>query len=230
MNASNFFCRLAALTWLAAWTVQPAHADNTNAVIPYGTLDDVFQPIEAIDRTKLEVDVLVSSKNKAVHPGDITLTIQSAMKGMIPVAVTTNGQIVKFPHGKDLRRENPPVMSNQPKGTLLLGVTIELPLADELTFRYDRLGDGVAEINKAIRAQAGMMLSLLAPKAQGVVLVFPKAGAGKAKVEIISAGGKHEYVADQHNQITLKLDKTLLSENPPVKMSEKPEHIFPDLE
>jgi hypothetical protein len=36
-------------------------------------------------------------------------------------------------------------------------------LPEELTFRYARLGDGVAEANRMIKVQAGMM-SLFAPK------------------------------------------------------------------
>jgi hypothetical protein len=206
-----------------------ARATDTNAVIPYKTLDDMFQPIEAVDPAKLESHVAVVSRNKAVHPADITLTIQSARAGMIPVTVSTNGRILNFPHDKNLLRENPPVVSNQPKGTLNLMVSMQLPPPEGLTFRYGRLGDGVAEINKAIRAQAGMMLSLVAPKAEGVVFLFPKASAGKATVEIASATGRREYTADAHGHVTLKLEPALLKENPEVTVSEKPPRIVPDM-
>jgi hypothetical protein len=219
----------AVLAVVLSCAIQPGYAADTNAVIPYKALDEIFQPITKVDPTRLEIHVFVSSSNKAVHPSDISLTIQSATKGMIPVLLGTNGQVLKFPVEKDLRRENPPVIVNQPKGTVRLGVAIQLPPSDELTFRYSRLGDGVAEINKSIKAQAGMVLSLLAPKVEGVVFLFPKAGAGKAKIEIASAAGKREYTADMHGQIKLKLEKALLAENPEVKVSEKPEHIVPDM-
>ena len=143
---------LAALAIFQACMAQPGCAAETNAVIPYKSLDDMFQPIGEVDPTKLEIHVFVSSRNKSVHPSDISLTIQSAAKGAITVLLGTNGQILKFPHEKDLRRENPPVIANLPKGTLNLIIAIQIPLSDDLTFRYKRLGDGVAELNKSIKA------------------------------------------------------------------------------
>lgn len=220
---------LAVLVVVLFCVIRPSCAADTNAVIPYKTLDDIFQPIAEVDPTKIEIHVFVASRNKAVQPSDISLTIQSAVSGNTPVPLGTNGQIFKFPHTKELRRENPPVVSNQPKGTLNLMITIQIPPSDDLTFPYRRLGDGVAEINKSIKAQAGLMLSLFAPKVQGVVFLFPKASAGKAKVEIVSAAGKREYTADKNGVIELKLDKALVVENPEVKLSEKPEHIVPDM-
>lgn len=209
---------------------QTIFAAETNAAIPYQTLREIFQPISEIDQTKLEVRVWVVSDRKTVHPSDITLTIHSAKKGMIPLTIGTNGQILKFPLEKDLARENPPVFANQPKGTLHLFVSMQIPLPDELEFRYKLFGDGVAEMNKSIRAQAGLALSLLAPKVEGVVFFFPKAGTGKATVEIESSAGKKEYTADKDGRIKLKLEKPLLAENPEVKVSEKPAHIVPDME
>lgn len=209
--------------------IQPGCAASTNAVIPYKKMDDLCQFADGVDQTKLMVRVFVSSKNKAVHPSDISLAIQSAAKGTIPVPVSTNGQILNFPHQKELRRENPPIIANQPKGTLNLSIGGGLAIPDDLTFRYRRLGDAVAEANKAIKAQAGM-LSLLAPKAQGVIFFFPKTSAGKAKVEIAPAAGRRAYTADENGQIKLKLEKTLLAENPEVKASEKPQLIMPDME
>lgn len=220
--------------WLAALLIfqpclaLPVRAGGTNAVIPYKQLDEIFQPLAGIDLAKLQIHVFISSTNKAVKPSDITLTIQSAAKGMIPVPLATNGQILNFPHEKELVRENPPVVASQPK--VWISVAIQIPPTNALTFRYSRLGDGVAEMNKSIKAQAGWGLSLLAPKVPGVIFLFPKASAGKAKVEIESAASKTEYTADKNGRIKLKLEKALLTENPEVRMSEMPNHIVPDME
>jgi len=65
---------------------------------------------------------------------------------------------------------------------------------------------------------------------QSVVFLFPKASAGRAKVEIVSAACRQEFTADKNGRIKLKLEKTLLAENPEIKMSEKPDHIVPDME
>jgi hypothetical protein len=223
------FIRLAARTLFLACLAPPTRAADTNAAIPYKMLDDMFQPIDAVDPTKLEIHVFLSSTNKSVRPSDIRLTIHSTAKGLIPVRLDTNGQIIRFPVEKDLRRENPPIVANQPAGTMRFMVTAQIPPSDVLTFRYRRLADGVAEINKSIRARAGLMLSLFAPKVHGVVFLFPKASAGKAKVEIKSASGTREYTADRHGQIILKLDKALVTENSEVTVSEKPANIVPDL-
>ena len=201
----------------------------TNAFGPYNRLDDIFQPISAVDPAKLQIHVFISSTNKSVHPSDIRLTIHSATQGLIPVPVKTNGQIVNFPDTKELRRENPAIIANQPKGSLYLFFTIQIPPSDDLTFPYRRLGDSVAEMNKSIRAQAGWALSLLAPKVQGVIFLFPRSSAGKATVEIDSAAGRKQYTADKHGVIKLKLANPLLAENPQVKMSQRPDHIVPDM-
>jgi hypothetical protein len=224
-----FHLWLPALIILLAGAALPSCATETNAAIPYRELDGMFQPIAAVDPAKLLIQVFVTSTNKAVRPSEISLTIHSASKGLIPVQLGTNGQVLQFPVEKDLRRENPFVVANQPAGTIELWVTIQLPPTDVLTFRYRRLADGVAEINKSIKAQTGMMLSLFAPKVQGVVFLFPITSAGKAKVEIASAAGRKEYTADRHGQVILKLDKSLLAENPEVTVSEKPANIVPDL-
>jgi len=164
-----------------------------------------------------------------VHPSDITLTIHSARKGMAPLRLGTNGQILEFPHDNELLRENPDVVANQPKGALQLWVFMQIPPPEGLTFRYNRLGDGVAEMNKAIHAQAGMVLSVIAPKIKGVIF-FPNAGAGKATVEIESAAGVKQYTADKAGRVKLRLEKALMTENPEIKVSEKPASIVPDME
>jgi hypothetical protein len=107
--------------------------------------------------------------------------------------------------------------------------SVWLPIPDALSFRYAILGDGVAEANKMIKAQAGIM-SLLAPKAKGVLFLFPKASAGKAKVIIATSAGRKESTADKDGEIELKMEKSLLSENPEVRMSEKPKAVVPDIE
>lgn len=198
-------------------------------MIPYRIVDDLCQVAGGVDPARLEMRVFVASKNKAVAPADIRLVIQSAVRGPIPVPVGTSGELLQFPHGKELRRENPAIIANQPKGTLTLTLQGRIPVPEGLAFPYRRLGDGVDEANKMIRSQAGM-LSLLAPKATGVVFVFPPADAGRAKVEIAAAAGRKEYTADSAGRVKLKLDKTLLAENPGVKVSQMPELVMPDLE
>ena len=221
--------------WLAAcalvhvsFTLASRADTPTNAVIPYKAIDELCQLADSADQSKLVVRVFVSSRDETVQGSDISLTIQSAKEGKVVVQVSTNGQIVNFPHRKELVRENPSVIANQPKGTLHLSVHYQIPLPDGLTFRYSRLGDAAAEANKMIKAQAGIA-SVLAPKVEGAAFVFPKESAGKAKVKILAASGPKELVADDKGLVKLKLEKSLLKENPEVQLSEKPNVVLPDI-
>jgi len=204
-----------------------SHANTTNAAIPYKAMDDLSQIAAGADQSRLFVQVFVSSRNKAVQASDIALVIQSASQGKINVALGTNGQVLNFPHRKELVRENPFIIANQPKGTLNLYLRYEVPPVEELTFKYSRLGNASAEANKMIKSQAGLM-SWVAPKSQGVVFVFPKES--KAKVSIRAAAGSKEFTADDKGLVKLKLENTLLSENPDVQLSEKPQMVLPDIE
>lgn len=233
MNSSSQFCRKRLFAWLLALVVCLAGTvkvlADTNAVIPYEAVDHICEIVSQVDQTKLRVRAFLGSSNPAVYPTNITAIIQSA-SGMIPVQIGEDGQILNFPHRKALARENPPIITNQPKGTLGLRLSCQLALPDSLSFRYARLGEGVAEANRMIRLQAGTLLSLLAPKAQGVIFFFPKTSAGRAKIEILSATGRKEFTADEQGRIKFKVEKALLSEDPEVRLPEKPKGVRPDLE
>jgi hypothetical protein len=205
------------------------YAPLTNTVVAYKIAHDMFQPIASVDPAKLQIHVFVSSTDKAVHPADIRFAIHSAIRGWIPISMNTNGRVLAFPMDKELRRENPPIVANQPGGTLRVGISVQIPPTDDLTFRYGRLADGVAEINKAIRMQAGFVLSLFVPKVHSVIFLFPRADAGKATVEIASISGIRKYTANRNGVVKLKLEKALVAENPEVILSEKPNHIVPDM-
>jgi hypothetical protein len=222
---------LAAFTFLQIYPTECGLAApaGANAVIPYKQVDQYCQFADDVDQSKVEIRVCIESTNQSVAPSDISLTIHSAARGNIPVPLGANGLVVHFPHGKEFRDENAEIVSNQPKGSLRMVVSMRLAMPDALAFRYSRLGDGVSEINRAIKARAGW-LSFVTPKAKGVKLYFPKSSAGKAKVTINSASGAKEYVADKSGEIKFQLEKTLLAENPEVKLSEKPGSIIPDID
>jgi hypothetical protein len=203
-------------------------------------LDDASAFAGSFDQSKLLVQVLIKSRNKAVHSSDVQLTIQSARKGPITVHVGADGQMTDFPHDEELRREDPPVVVNQPKGGMSMTIFMKgLPKLEGLTFRYDRLSDVVAELNDGM-ARASRIVKESYPgqlaafnrfkrNVQGVLIYFPKSRAGKAKVEIASASGKREYVANANGCVRLMLDKVLVAENPEVTVSERPQSILPDV-
>ena len=220
---------------LAAGTTTLVAQHQPKPGLSYKMLDDACQFAAGFDQTNLVVRILITSKEKNVRPQDIGLTIQSAVKGQIRVQLGTNGQILDFPHDEALRRENPSVIHDPTNGPCVLTLVAYMPLPEELTFPYSRLGDAVAEANdgiaranKIIKADFAGEMSSLKMKVQGVIFFFPKSSARKAKVEIESAAGRREYTADTKGIIKLKLEKKLLAENPEITVSEKPQTIMPD--
>lgn len=194
------------------------------ATIPYAKLDEIWQKIDQIDQKKLVVSAQISSRNKDVKPADITMTIKSA-SGAIPIRIGPEGDLVGFPRTEALRQENPPIETNQPKGTLALSLGLGLIVPATNSFPYARLVEGVAEGSKVVKTQAGM-LSLALPSLKAVVFVFPRAAGGKATVDIGSAGAKKQLTADASGQVKLVLDAKLTAENPVVRVSERPARIL----
>jgi RNA polymerase sigma factor (sigma-70 family) len=199
--------------------------------LAYKIFDAAFQFSDSAgaDKTKLNSLVVVTVDNKEAHPRDINLTIQSSTEGTIALQLGGRGNILNFPQNEQLRRENPDVIIKLHGTAFGLILKSYLPLPENLTFPYRLLGDGVAEDNKISKyVNANTKPSSHVRIAHGVTFYFPKSSAGKAKLEIATAAGRREYTADAEGQIYLKLDNTLLKENPEVTVSEKPQSIWPN--
>lgn len=222
-----------------ATTLVAQHSNETNATISYKMLDDASALAGSFDQSKIVVQMVIKSKNKAVRPSHIQLTIQSARKGPIAVHLGANGQMIDFPHDEELRQEDPPVVVNRPKGTMNCTIFMGGVPKLGLKFRYNRLSDAIGELNNGM-ARASNIVKTSYPELlpafdqfkreiQGVLFYFPKSRAGKASLEIASASGKREYVADANGQLKLTLDNAFVAENPEVTLSERPQNILPDL-
>jgi hypothetical protein len=209
-------------------TVLAQHADKSTAQISYAMMEDACRFQDSINPTNLVFRFLITSNKKAVNPPDIHLTIQSTSKGKIALRLGSKGEILDFPYDEDLRRENAVVISDQPKGSLVLGIWAYVPMPDDLTFHYSHLANAVDEANKAaVRAnQLAKSYDTGVPpffsgKVNGVGLVFHQSGAGKAKIVIATSAGAREYVADADGVIKLKINPKLKAEDPLVIVSEK---------
>lgn len=199
--------------------------------IPYNMLADACQITATVDQTKFVVAVQIVPFNKKIRPQDIVLTIQSTVKGPIQVSLDKWGHLLNFPEDEALRRENPQVIHDPAIGKLNMVLVAYLPIS-ELVFPYRRLGDGIAEINRAIplanqmiRESYAKQFHAITPEARNVIFSFPRSGAGAATVEIDAVAGQKVYHADSRGWVRLTLDPTLLAENPTVRLSEKPLQI-----
>lgn len=223
-----------ALVLLAVGTTALAEKDKSDhsSSIPYRMADDFWLLLNSVDTNRLQIQV-------ALRPEDVSLTIHSAIKGPVTFRPDTNGVLKTFPHDEVLRRENPALTASHAHG----GITVwcNIPVPNDLTFDYNRLFGGVVEARQTI-AKAYKIVSpqnigwfyyvewLFSPslKAKGVVLAFPASSARHATIKIMAAGGTKTYRADAKGMIILKLDDALLSQNPQVTFSEKPQSMWPD--
>jgi RNA polymerase sigma factor (sigma-70 family) len=226
MTAAAIILAAGTLTLLAQRAEKPV------ARIPYKILEDGWLFQQSINPTNLVFHFLISSNNRKVNPQTIHLMIHSASQGDIPLQLGEKGQLLAFPCDDDLRRENPSVVTDQPKGTLGSGWWIYVPRPEGVTFQYDLLSNAVDEANKAAaranhlaESDYGQSVPMFPGTVNGVVLVFPHASAGKAKITIATAGGVKEYVADSHGLIPLKINPRLQAENPTLTVSERPDWI-----
>ena len=221
------FCRVLFIAAQIGALLPVLAADEPeNAVIPYKEIDQRWEVATSVNPSNLVGVITITSTNPAVTPSQIKMLVQTR-EGQAMVSLAPNGELRHFPHDPQLANQNPPIVSNQPKGSLRLKLTWKLPVSEYLGFHYSRLQDGVNEFNKAIKTQAGPMSAVL-PRASGVIFVFPLASAGKAKVQIISGTDRREYVADARGQVKLDLDKTTPG-NADVRLSEKADMIIPDV-
>jgi hypothetical protein len=196
------------------------------SIIPYAKLYDLFERGAKIKSPNLRPIFVVASNNKAIKASSITLTIQ-AKSGPIEIKVDPDGEIRSFPLTQELLKENPPVQTNQPKGTLMIGGGMGIILPDSLTYSYQQLNDLVAQASAEMKKQAGLLLSFMVPKAKG--LIFEFSSPRKQTLTIAFKNGPKVLRADGDGGITLPLDKTSLAENPTVTLSEKPLKVSIDM-
>jgi hypothetical protein len=200
-----------------------ANGDNS---IPYAKLYDLFHRGAAINSPNVRPIFVVASKDSAVRPASITLTIQ-AKSGPIHIKIDPDGEIQGFPLTPALLSENPPVLTNQAKGTLMIGGSMGIVLPNSLTFTYQQLNDLVIQATTEMKKAAGFMLSFMVPKAKGLIFAFSNAH----RQTLTIAYKDHPKVLQSNSEgsIIMPIDKTSVAENPTVTLSEKPLKVSVDM-
>jgi len=219
-----------------------AFADAPVAQLPYTQLLGYQQRVDELqDLKQLKVWENVKSSRHGVKPSDITLTIMrdAAHGGPLAIAVDGGGNFT-LPVTQALKDEDALVVSNQPKGTLELSVNWEISLPASTDLRYSQLMSGAQQYNEAMRRQ-GVTASMLAPKATGLLLVYPDGG---HRVTLHTAAGDKVITSKSYKElgdavkgidmsgmpasttmIHLPLDKALLKQDPAVTLDAMPEAL-----
>ncbi len=199
-------------------------AAQDKAVLPYQKLYEAFQKAATVKSTEVRAVIVVVPKDGAVKPGDVTFTIQ-AKGGAQKLAVDPDGEIHGFPLSAELLKENPSVVTNQPKGTLNLGGGLAAVLPKGATYSYQQLAALFDAGNAQVKEQAGL-LSFVAPAIKSLTFEF-FAGGGQT-LTVASKVGPKTIKADAKGQLVFTLEKVLVAENPAVTLSEPPSKAILD--
>lgn len=196
-----------------------ANADETVSTTPYATLYQVLSPVQTIGKyDRLVAIERIESKIPDVKSADIRVVIH-AKAGAIAVPVGQDG-VVNFPATNALREENPPVETNQPKGSLAFIVNVALRGADRLRVPWNDVEAGLEQV-KAFYAESR---GATAPAISGIEVHFAPGTPAMLTIE-----GKTErlLMADPAGRLVVTRDMAPESEKPVLAFSRAPEFVLP---
>jgi hypothetical protein len=173
------------------------------------------------ERDKVRLLIKVQPENKSYKPADLVLTVvHGGVKERLPLSV--DGVLESAPNPVWLQ-EDAMIYTNLPKGEKSsIRSFMEAKVPDGLQFDYAYLMTSVTQWNHLIKDYAGM-LRFTAPTFTGVEFQF--ANAAHQSLQLLTKNGTKTLIADDDGCIDLKLDDTLMSENPPLLLSERPVSI-----
>lgn len=196
-----------------------ANADEAVSTTPYVTLYQVLTPVRTIGKyDRLVAIERIESKAAGVNPADIRVVIH-AKAGAIPVPVAADG-VVKFPATDALRDENPPVETNQPKGSLAFVVNVALRGAERLRVPWGEIEAGLEQV-KAFYAESR---GAAAPGISGIEVHFKP---GTPAMLTIAGKSERLLMADPAGRLIVTRDMAPASEQPVLEFSRAPEFVLP---
>ena len=205
---------------LAVFCASPTlHAQETGQV-PYAVIHKVVSRAQQVKHPRIRAVVSLESKAAGAKPKDITMVVQ-AKSGPINVSIGSDGEIRNFPISPELLKENPPVLSNQPKGSSQLRVGLEVVMPDSLTYSYRELAQLLDDANGEMKKQAGM-LSMVMPRAKALSFQFRSGG---KETVTIKRNEPQVLTADANGVVRVEIDKAVAAQDPQVVVSEKPVRV-----
>lgn len=188
--------------------------------LPYATVDENIRRVVGEDAGKVAVRLFVACRKAGVKPSEITLKIDSKTAPKT-LQVGADSAIYDFPITEELRKENPPVVSNQPKGMIDLSVEIGLIVPDTTTVSYQTLVKGLAQLNETTKKSTGIQGAPIL-NATKLAIHF---SSPDATVTAPGKSGSETLKADGRGVVFLPLDAALAKEGATVTFSAKPRWI-----
>ncbi|HXA48103.1 MAG TPA: DUF2987 domain-containing protein [Burkholderiaceae bacterium] len=180
-----------------------------------------FYNVPLAERDKVRLLVKVKPANANFKPSDLVLTIvYGGAKERLPISA--EGILEAAPNPVWLQ-EDAMIYTNLPKGERSQVLSsMEAKVPDSLQFDYAYLMGSVTQWNRLIKEYAGM-LRFEAPTFTGVEFEFSQPG--QQSVQLLTKNGAQTFVANEKGYIDLKLDESLMKENPQLILSERPVSI-----
>jgi hypothetical protein len=180
------------------------HAEETTGRLPYkaiAELFDGFAKVKAKDKLELEVRVVPAPNVSLTKSIQLQLDSKS---GRTELVLLQGGALKDFPLTDALRKENPWILSNQPKGTLNLVAELRVKYPGESTALVQYYREALEQVNGAIKSQAGL-LSVVAPTAKTILFSFDPTT--KPVVKLRGKDGEQTFTGDEHGFVKLELGK-----------------------
>jgi hypothetical protein len=188
---------------------------------PFKDLCDTLEPLRRLEGLKyVKPEIKVDPKAPGVKPQDVVFTIE-AKAGAIKVSPGADG-LIELPLNDKLCAENPNYVTNQPAGTLNLGISIDPAIPPVRTFDYRLLESLRAEYKEAI-ARQNLMYRLIAPSSKGYEIVFEAGKGGSAEIRLPS--GPRKLTANEKGIVRIPFDDAWVAANPAIELSEVPKKI-----
>ena len=225
------------LIWLLGLILiaNAASAESPYATIPYDELHDMLQKAETAGKGLEHIRISslhVSSYLCAVKASDIRLSMTPPGKQPVELPLGEEG-ILKLPMDPVLYKDNPLIISNQPKGSLRINTSIDFLPPAAGTSDYRTLMAEVDQINDLIHREAGM-LSWFAPKAEGLIFLFGKQPPATLTIRTIKGdtmlsakASPYPFIPAAYDIIQVKYAKDLYASNPSVSLSVAPKDVMP---
>jgi hypothetical protein len=227
----------------------PALADDNVTTFHYMDLYNIQHSVAGLgDLKALRVDVYVTSALPGVRPQDVILTMQLP-SGAKEVLQRDDYGHTLLPESAELQRDNPLIVSNQPKHSLRASVLIDLaPLPSRdlahLDYSYSELMLGVSQFNEAEARQGNAVSARIqGAKARGLLLFYNEGAynvtlhraKGPELIKGLTPRQAQPYMKELPARMLLPgtevifipLDPALLAENPRVTLQAPPAQIFP---
>jgi hypothetical protein len=188
-------------------------------VIPYRTiakLIEAFAEVKPQDKLILSVRVVSAGNVPLTQPIQLEIRSQS---GTLPVKRSAAGDLEGFPLTEELRKENPGVVSNQPKGSLVLKTAIGIRYSGQKSEAASWYREALDQANAALKQQGGRF-SLSPPTMRTLVLTFDPGS--RAVVMVRADGVDKEFRADELGRVRLEVSRDLAAPEARILFPEAP--------